>query len=95
MAIGGGVQEEDDATDEETGPDSVNARVREGGKGGRFDDISSIDRATRQRGDTAVISRTVHGGGGRSRMGSVGGGSSTAAATSSPGVRGVAGVGGY
>lgn len=89
VAIGGGVQEEDDATDEETGPDSVNARVREGGKGGKFDDISPTERAARQRGETVgMSSRTIHGGGGRTRMG---GGPST----QSPGVRGVAGVGGY
>lgn len=92
VAVGGGMQEEDDATDEETGPDSVNARIREGGRGGKFDGISSIERAARQRGETTgVSSRMAHNRGGRARMGSIGGSPSTAAA--SPGARGLAGVG--
>lgn len=86
------MQEEDDATDEETGPDSVNARIREGGRGGKFDGISSIERTARQRGETAgVSSRMAHNRGGRARVGSIGGSPNTAAAP--PGARGLAGVG--
>lgn len=86
------MQEEDDATDEETGPDSVNARVREGGRGGKFDDIGLAERPARQRGETVgVLSRVVHSRGGRAVVGNVGGGPN-AAATPSPSV---AGVGGY
>lgn len=87
------MQEEDDATDEETGPDSVNARIREGGRGGKFDGISPIERASRQRGETTGISsRMAHSRGGRAAMGGIGGSPSTTAAP--PGARGVAGVGG-
>lgn len=91
VAVGGG--EEDDATDEETGPDSVNARIREGGRGGKFDDIGPTERAARQRGEiVGISSRMVNSRGGRAGIGGVVGPSTTAAP---PGARGVAGVGGY
>ncbi|RPB16398.1 hypothetical protein P167DRAFT_316868 [Morchella conica CCBAS932] len=92
VAIGPGVVEEDDATDEETGPDSVNARAGGGGRErqSRFNDVSSADRSGRQRGENdAGLSKPAHG---RDRMGSIGGGGATAP---SPGARGVAGMGGY
>ncbi|RPB01211.1 hypothetical protein L873DRAFT_1677697, partial [Choiromyces venosus 120613-1] len=86
----GADEDEDDATDEDIGPDSVNERVKDirsvgpKDRGGRSADISPIERVTevaRHKGDVGNASSraagTVSTGGGRVRMGA----SSSSAAT--------------
>jgi len=87
---GGADEDEDDATDEDIGPDSVNERVKDGrsvglkNRGGRSANISPVEMAAevvRHKGDVGNASSraagTVSTGGGRVRMGA----SSSSAAT--------------